>query len=44
MFLNLTPTPKIAQKGKNKIAQKSTKEAQNVDELKAKKIGLYFQP
>ena len=35
MFLNLTPTPKIAPKDK-KIAQKNAKEAENVAKFKTK--------
>ena len=45
MFLNLTPTPKIATKDQ-KIAQKVSKKCkrgQKCGQIENKKLGLYFQ-
>ena len=46
MFLNLTSTPKIAPKGKKKPprAQKSPKEAPNMDVLKTKDGAVLPKP
>ena len=45
MFLNLTPTPKSAQKGEINCPKepKKCRKAPNLAKLKNEKIGVYFQ-